>query len=138
MMRTLLVACGNPLRGDDGAAPEVLLQVARTPEREFRVVQQLTPELAEEMAPFGRVIFLDADAMALHVAIEPVSEAAQRSPLSHASTPVGVVALSRALFGFAGAALVCRIPARDFSACEIPPGELPLIREAAAELEHLL
>ena len=84
------------------------------------------------------MIFLDADAMALHVAIEPVSEAAQRSPLSHASTPVGVVALSRALFGFAGEALVCRIPARDFSACEIPPGELPLIREAAAELEHLL
>lgn len=138
-MRTLLIACGNPLRHDDGAAAEVLQLVAPDRECEMRVVHQLTPEWAAEIAGFDRVIFIDADAEGSRATIEVVRAAMLRSPLTHASTPAEIVALSRALFAFTGEALVCRIPARDFS-----PGEGltadggRMARAAADEMERFL
>lgn len=142
-MRTLLIACGNPLRCDDGVGPEALRLIAPAPDREFRAVQQLTPECAEEISGFDRVIFLDADADATHnlthAAIEPVSAIPSRSPLTHASTPAEIVALSKALFGFTGEALVCRIPAHDFSLIDhLTQHGLRLANETAARLECLL
>lgn len=140
-MRTLLIACGNPLRCDDGVGPEALRLIAPAPDREFRAVQQLTPECAEEISCFDRVIFLDADADAAHThaVIEPLSAAPSRSPLTHASTPAEIVALSKALFGFTGEALVCRIPARDFSPADhLTQDGLRLVKETAARLECLL
>jgi Ni,Fe-hydrogenase maturation factor len=139
MRTTLLIACGNPLRRDDGVAHEVLRLIARTPCRELRSVQQLVPELAEEIAGFERVVFLDADIRSMHPAIEPVRAAMPGPPLTHTANPAEIVALSRALFGFHGEALVCRIPARDFSPGEsLEPDELHMMREAAGELERLL
>jgi hydrogenase maturation protease len=136
-MRTLYIACGNPLRGDDGAASEVLQLLASVPDRQLRTVHQLTPELAGEMARFDRIVFIDADAnaAATGVSVEPVAEAAARSPLTHFSTPAEIIALSRGLFGFAGEALLCRIPAGDFSPGEtLSPRTRRLVREAADQL----
>ena len=139
MRTTLLIACGNPLRRDDCVAHEVLRLVTRTPRLELLGVQQLVPELAEEIAGFERVVFLDADVRSMHPAIEPVRVTTSGSPLTHAANPSEIVALSRALFGFDGEALVCRIPARDFSPGEsLTPDELHMMREAAGELERLL
>lgn len=138
-MRTLLIACGNPLRRDDGVAPEVLRLIASTPDRELRAVQQLTPELAEEIARFDRVVFLDADAGSARLTIEPLGATMPRSPLTHVSTPAEIIALSRALFGFVGEALLCRIPAREFSPGEnLSPYALQFARQAAGELENLI
>jgi Ni,Fe-hydrogenase maturation factor len=148
-MRTLLIACGNPLRRDDGAASEALRHLAQAPNRVLRSVRQLTPELAEEAARFDRVVFLDADAGAARVTIEHLGPgfgrgaSLPRSPLTHFATPAEIVALSRGLFGFAGEALLCRIPARDFSLSANPGGAdlsantLRFARQAAAELENL-
>ncbi|MGA2714190.1 MAG: hypothetical protein ABSG41_13875 [Bryobacteraceae bacterium] len=139
MRTTLLIACGNPLRRDDGVAHEVLRIIARTPCRELRSVQQLVPELAAEIAGFERVVFLDADVRSMHPAIEPVRTAMPGSPLTHAANPAEIVAISRSLFGFNGEALVCRIPARDFSPGEsLAPDQLQTMYEAASELERLL
>lgn len=139
MRTTLLIACGNPLRRDDGVAHEVLRIIARTPCRELRSVQQLAPELAAEIAGFGRVVFLDADVRSLHPSIEPVGAVAPASPLTHAADPAQIVALSRVLFGFNGDAHVCRIPARDFSPGEgLGTDELQIMYEAAGEVERLL
>jgi len=113
-MRTLLIACGNPLRGDDGVAHEVLRSLEPAPDRELLSVQQLTPEIAAELARFERVVFLDADVSATTITIEPVSEALSSSPLSHWSSPAEIVALARGLYRFRGEALVCRITARMF------------------------
>ena len=138
-MRTLLIACGNPLRGDDGAAHEVLRLIAPAPDRATLTVHQLTPELAQEMAGFDRVLFLDADVQCGRPVVEPVPAWTSRSPLTHAANPAEILALSSALFGFGGEAYVCRIPARDFAPREaLGPDERRMIDEVAGELERFL
>lgn len=138
-MRTLLLACGNPLRGDDGAAHEVLRLIEPSPYCARRTVQQLTPELAEEVARFSRVVFLDADTERKALAIEPLRSALPRSPLTHAATPEEVVALARALFGFAGEAFLCRIPVRNFSPGAAAADEvLQFVQEAAVQITNLI
>ena len=137
-LRTLLIACGNTLRCDDGVAHLVLRGIAPAPGCETRFVQQLMPELAQELTGFGRVVFLDADARCMNLVIEPLPALVSRSPLTHAADAGEIVALARALFGFTGEAFVCRIPARDFS----PGGSLsPVARraidEALGELRRL-
>jgi hydrogenase maturation protease len=117
-MRVLLIAAGNSLRRDDGAAHRVLELLAGLPGSETRSMLQFTPELAQETVGFDSVIFIDADATANVVTIEPVERSAGPSVFSHASKPAEIVALARALFGFEGQALVCRIPA-----CDLSPGE---------------
>jgi Ni,Fe-hydrogenase maturation factor len=138
-MRTLLIACGNTLRGDDAAAHAVLRLIEPGMNHKVRAVQQLTPELAEEVARFSRVVFIDADAGSKALKIEPLTTATPRSPLTHAVTPEEVVALAGALFGFAGQAFLCRIPALDFGAGDDPaPEVLQFAREAAVEIANLI
>ncbi len=110
-MAALVIAIGNALRGDDGVAHAVAdrLRVAA------RRVIQLTPEIAAEIAGHDPVIFIDADAGAERIRIQPVSSTRAHAALTHVSTPAEVVALARALYGFSGRAFVCGIPARDFS-----------------------
>jgi Ni,Fe-hydrogenase maturation factor len=61
MATPLLIAIGNPLRGDDGVAWRLALQAGRLrPAIAMRRVQQLTPELCEELGPASRILFLDA------------------------------------------------------------------------------
>jgi hydrogenase maturation protease len=138
-MRTLLLACGNTLRGDDAAAHAVLRLIEPGTNHAVRAVQQLTPELAQEIARFSRVVFIDADAGSKALSIEPLRAATPRSPLTHAATPEEVVALAAALFGFAGEAFLCRIPAQHFGAGDDPaPEVLQLAREAAVEIANLI
>lgn len=144
MMRTLLIACGNPIRRDDAVAAETLRLLAHDPDREMRAVHQLTPELAEEAARFDRVVFLDADTKAARVTIERLDLSRPYSPLTHSTTPAEIVALSRGLFAFSGEAFICRIPARDFSLSanlsggDLSPGTLRFARLAAEALENAL
>ena len=61
----LVIACGNTLRGDDGAGPEVGELLAVELEgtgAEVVVVDQLLPELALDASRSGRVVFVDAAA----------------------------------------------------------------------------
>jgi len=58
----LVIGYGNPLLGDDGAGPRVVeaLEALALPDLETRVLHQLTPELALEMAGLDTVVFVDA------------------------------------------------------------------------------
>jgi len=63
MNRTLILACGNPLRGDDAIA----LHLARLLREQFagpgilvHTTQQWTPELSEPLSQCELAIFLDA------------------------------------------------------------------------------
>ncbi|MRR38257.1 hypothetical protein EG829_27125, partial [bacterium] len=76
MKKTLLLGYGNPDRQDDGVAWHVLHALAGrlgfpAPDSyeedfpaagnpEFRFTLQLTPEMAEEIAAFERICFVDA------------------------------------------------------------------------------
>lgn len=63
--RPLLIGIGNPLRGDDGVGWRLVEELERTggdrePSAHRRVVHQLTPELATDLAASSRVLFIDA------------------------------------------------------------------------------
>jgi hydrogenase maturation protease len=117
-MPALAIAIGNPSRRDDGVAHAVVAQISPNRHIHVRHVLQLTPELAAEITGYDPVVFVDADLSADRPTIEPVAESDSSPSLTHASSPEQIVALARALFGFAGTALVCRLPVEDFS-----PGE---------------
>jgi hydrogenase maturation protease len=138
-MRALLIAQGNRLRRDDGVAHAVLERLDPASDVEPRAILQLTPEVAEDIAGYEMVIFIDADAGATDLSIEPINQPPPAPALTHVSRPAEVVELSRALFGFSGRAFLCRIPVDDFS-----PGERlsrrasALAVQAAKKLELLL
>ena len=120
MPHTLIVAYGNPLRGDDGIGPEAgerLRSIVQDPDVEIRTMHQLTPELMEPISRAARVIFIDAceGAVAGEIgerAIEP-STAAMR--FTHHATPEGLLAGARALYGHAAEATVVTVAGAEFS-----------------------
>jgi Ni,Fe-hydrogenase maturation factor len=134
-MSALVIAIGNPMRRDDGVAHHV----QTPPGVERRAVLQLTPEMAEEIAQYNAVIFVDADVNAKQVAMEPVGKVPAPSPLTHVSNPVDIVALARALFGFSGHAYTCRIPACDLSEGEaLSARSSKFAQQAAREIDSVL
>lgn len=117
-MSALVIAIGNRMRRDDGAAHRVLELLGGRKDLKTRAVLQLTPEIAEELQPHSVVVFVDADVMAGKVRIEAVNSLPSHSPLTHVSRPAEIVALARALFDFTGEAYTCHVPASDLSAGE--------------------
>jgi hydrogenase maturation protease len=108
---------GNSLRGDDGVAQRALQLIAPGGHARLRRVCQLTPELAAEIAIAGAdtVFFLDADPSSTETTLEPVELRSTRgTPLAHSMSPAEVLELTRRLYGFAGEAFLCRIPAKYF------------------------
>ena len=58
----LILACGNPLRGDDGAAwhlAEQAQSIGLPNNVRLILQQQWTPELAEDIAQASAVLFVD-------------------------------------------------------------------------------
>jgi hydrogenase maturation protease len=104
MKRALILACGNPLRGDDGIAP-LLARSLRAefcdPQTETRSVQQWTPELAQPISASEIVLFLDAS-----ITLQPGEvrlrrlEPAREFPLSvtHSISPESLLALAVQLY----------------------------------------
>jgi hydrogenase maturation protease len=65
MARAVILACGNPLRSDDGVALHIAHLVQSTlrgADVEFCCAQQWTPEMAESISRSGLAIFVDASA----------------------------------------------------------------------------
>jgi hypothetical protein len=84
-MRTLLIALGNPLRGDDGVAHAVIRLLEPRTGITTRALLQLTPEFAAELSGFDVAVFLDADVNAQEVSIEPMASIVPRPALTHSS-----------------------------------------------------
>jgi hydrogenase maturation protease len=139
MMRALAIAIGNPLRRDDGVAHHVLESLDATADIEKQSVQQLTPELAEQIRSYDTVIFVDAHANAKYPMIQPVNKVFAPMPLTHVASAAELVAVARALFGFSGNAYMCRVPASDFSEGEgLSERSRGFVRQAAREIEHII
>jgi hydrogenase maturation protease len=124
--KRLVIGIGNPLRGDDGVGALLAEQAAMFSAAEpdgpvaVRSVQQLTPELAEELAQLDAVLFIDAwPAPAGGVAqLRPLSPAGPggTSPAgSHRLEPAALLAVSQALYGRAPAAHLLLVPAHAFA-----------------------
>ena len=139
---TLVIGYGNDLRGDDGAGVCAASRLAEDSSGHRTIVtQQLTPDLAADIARAECVIFVDAYPAAdytapLRVEKVPVDEGRSSSPLGHRSDPVQLIGLARHLFGVAPEAWVVGIPAFCFDAGEtISPRTAHWVDEAVALIE---
>jgi len=101
--RLLIIACGNPLRCDDGVAWQAAEEIRRKFPSPAKIicVHQLTPELSEEASCADTVIFIDATrngepGKVLCQAISPDSTAVR---FSHHLAPAQVLALCKQLYG---------------------------------------
>jgi hydrogenase maturation protease len=115
--QTLVLGYGNPDRQDDGVAWHVLQALANRlglsapdsyedafPANErldFAFTLQLTPEMAEEIAPYERVCFVDAHtgSIAEQVQLLPVEGQFQHSPFTHHLTAQSLLSMCQTLYG---------------------------------------
>ena len=121
MPHTLILAYGNPLRGDDGIGPEAgerLRSILHdSDDVEIRTMHQLTPELMEPISRAARVIFIDVCEGAVpgaisQRAIEPSTGATR---FTHHATPQALLAGARALYGRAAEATMLTVAGAEFS-----------------------
>ena len=117
MQRTLILGYGNFDRQDDGIAWHVLAEAARrldcsvpsSPEEEFPLNDgapdflfelQLTPELAETIAQYERVCFVDAHTGAVpqDVNVSVIAAEFQASPLTHHLTAQSLLTFAQTLY----------------------------------------
>ena len=125
MRRALILACGNSLRGDDAAALHVAREL-RSGQCESETVihssTQWTPEQAESISEAEMVIFVDASAILSPGVVQcrkvsPEHNAPER--FSHSSSPEGLLAMAKLLYGAApAAAFLITIGARSFDFSE--------------------
>jgi hydrogenase maturation protease len=133
MRHTLIIGYGNIDRQDDGVAWHVLAALRRQlgraePEIEgeafepkgedpdFLFTLQLTPELAETLANYERVCFVDAHTGSLPQEIQytPVKSEYQHSPLTHHMTPGTLLALCAGLFNHTPDAILISLRGYQF------------------------
>ena len=117
MKKTLILGYGNPDRQDDGVAWHVLESVAQqlgkpvpnTFEEEFEpgdatpdflFVMQLVPELAETLASYERVCFVDAHTgnVPEDVHLTRVTAEFQHSPFTHHMTVATCLILAQTIY----------------------------------------
>ena len=139
MKRMLVIGYGNPYRRDDGVALTVVNELRllldkppleegmdgleelacptdRRGECDTLFLQQLTPELAELVAQYEEVIFVDAHVgeyadLLLEVVLNPT---ARQSIVSHHLHPEALLALTKALWGRAPQARLLSVRGSDF------------------------
>lgn len=116
LKKLLFIGYGNPDREDDGVAWHILREVALrlglsapdTYEDEFPVdgpadfafYLQLTPEMAEEIASYDHVCFVDAHTGNIPEAVRliHVDSEFQRSPFTHHLTPQSLVSFCETIY----------------------------------------
>ena len=124
MLTILIIAYGNQLRSDDGVAwraADLLAEKLHAPDVEILRLHQLTPELADRLRGFDRVIFVDA-ALSEDPDMEPgtvrVEEIAGATPdrarFSHAFSPQKVLGLAAELYGVRPHAFVVTVTGANF------------------------
>jgi hydrogenase maturation protease len=136
---TLVLAYGNPLRGDDGAGPAAVAGVDLGG-CQVIVAHQLLPEHAERVARAARVVFVDArEGGSPGEVREETVAAGGDAPLSHHLAPGHLLGLARALGEAAPQAIALSVTGADFDLGErLSPAveaALPLLR---ARLQRVL
>ncbi|MFZ7127239.1 MAG: hydrogenase maturation protease [Desulfobacterales bacterium] len=118
--RVLVITCGNPHRGDDGAGWHIGgMLTAEPPGEEAGIVtcRQLLPEMAEEVSRCRRVIFVDAG-----LAGRPGDISCARihpdgtvpPPWGHDLRPAALLVLSRLVYGACPEAWLCSVTGECF------------------------
>jgi hydrogenase maturation protease len=141
----LVIGCGNPLRGDDGAGPAVLRLLAEgsaRPDVRLLTVHQLAPELSEDACRAAGLVVVDASAegrpgTVLLRAIELTDRG--RAGTSHHFGPEDLVEYARRLHGRAPPSVVVSIAGGDFGFREgLGPEVQQGVADAAQRIEECL
>ena len=116
MNRTLILGYGNPDRQDDGVAWHIQRALAlalglpapnsyedefpANNQLDFQFHLQLTPEMAEDIAAYEKVCFVDAHTgnIPAEVQMIPVESAFQRSPFTHHLTAQSLLSMCETLY----------------------------------------
>ena len=155
-MTTLLLGWGNPDRQDDGAAWHILADVARRSGRpapdelgesfdfpdfpgELDLVfqLQLTPEMAETLAGYDRVAFIDAHTGSVEhdLNLRRLSAQFQTSPLTHHLTAESCLELAQRLYGASPEAWLVSVRGYHFGfSRELSDATAALVDQAATML----
>lgn len=117
MRKLLILGYGNPDREDDGVAWHILRALTEklslpSPESyedefpeseqiEFAFHLQLTPEMAEDIASYPYVCFIDAHTGNIPEAVRliDVDSEFQRSPFTHHLTPQSLMSMCETIYG---------------------------------------
>ncbi len=120
MPRVLILAYGNPMRGDDGLgwhAAQALAGDADGDEVQVMFSEQLTPDLAEPVSLSRRIIFVDASATSEPgcVASAPVQPSTEPpGSFSHEITPASLLAWAQTLYGASPQAVMISVGGESF------------------------
>ena len=120
----LIIGYGNTLRGDDGVGYRIAEMVQAWGLEGIEVVacHQLTPELADAIATFQSVIFVDAAIAPIttssDITLERLYPSDQNPSTTHASTPSTLLTLVQWLYEVSPIAYQLTIPAVEFEFTE--------------------
>ena len=104
MAQAIILACGNPLRGDDGVAWHIaraLQETSTKPQMKIVCAQQWTPEMAEDISQAELAIFVDASAAiaAGEIRVERISVSDVALTVeTHALSPMQLFSLATELY----------------------------------------
>jgi hydrogenase maturation protease len=136
----IVVAYGNTLRGDDGAAWAVAeMLIARRPDLVVHVVRSLAPELADDLATARIAVFVDARSGRCpgRIRIESI-DCDGDVGASHGCSPAAIIASLDQLYGRRPAAFLVTIEGARFGFGEALSAEVEeAIPEAVAAIESL-
>jgi hydrogenase maturation protease len=112
----LVLAYGNPLRGDDAAGWRIAEALRRLPETEIVCVHQLAPELAEQVARADGVLFLDAACGERPgaVSVRRLRADPETSSLGHVFVPSTLLYLARTFYGRSPEAALVTVAGQEF------------------------
>ncbi len=110
-MKRCLVAYGNELRGDDGAAWELARRVTGW---EVHCLTQLLPELVEELKEVDEVVFVDACEGGEEVLYQALSPRDMAGWPVHCGQPDQLLALCLRLYRRCPRAFLLTLPGVDF------------------------
>ena len=153
MNQTLVIGYGNPDRQDDGVAWHVLHALAAqlglpAPDSyedefpsndrlDFAFYLQLTPEMAEQIALYERVCFVDAHtgSIAAEVQLVPVESQFQNSPFTHHLTAQTLLSMCQLLYGKTPQAALLSVRGYRFEfERELSPETAALVPEAVERI----
>lgn len=134
MNKVIIIGIGNFDRQDDGVAWHILCGVAQQlgrpvpqhpyeeafiPEGEYPHLQfslQLLPEMADDLAEYDHVLFVDAHTGAIpqDLQIIPIEPAHERNPLTHHMTPQTLLSLVETVYHQAPQAVLVSVRGYSF------------------------
>jgi hydrogenase maturation protease len=137
MNPVLVLGIGNTLRSDDGAGVRAAELIgSRFPRVDVETVHQLTPDLAERIHSYQRVIITDASMRADEVTVRRLEPGSGPPTMhSHESSVEDLLAFCRSLYGEAPEEIVLvEIPVSSFEFGETLTPRTSGAVERAAEL----